>query len=266
MGKISIKKTDESFLLRLLDLPELLSDTGWLDRMVTERSPSEDDHADIALLVAAAQAYRESAVYARRSFFAAAGRGRPRSMHESLVTVDCRLGEEKYRLAVQRVSPKTYRIDVESMVITMTLDPVSEFESRVTIGDQSYHVVSVTQGQDHLIEVDNVIHRVSRGDVGTIRSPFPSLVVAVNVKPGDSVIRGDSLVVLESDKASMEVPAPVSVTRCPATSSGPARYGNVASVFGTSLPAMPSSKSSKLPYEVIKEAEFCIFRYHTDCC
>lgn len=212
MGKVAIKKTDDSFLLRLLNLPELLTDTAWLDRMITERSQSEDDHADIALFVAAAQAYRESALYARRSFFAAAGRGRPQSMHESLVTVDCRLGEEKYRLAVQRVSPKTYRIEVEGKVITMTLDPVSEFESGVTIGDQCYSVVSVTQGQDHLIEVDNIIHRISRGDVGTVRSPFPSLVVAVNVKPGDSVVQGDSLVVLEAMKMETAITAPFSGT------------------------------------------------------
>ena len=88
MDNSPYKQANESFLLRLLNLPELLADTAWLDRMVKERSRSEDDHADIALLVTAAQAYRESAVYARRSFFAAAGRGRPRSMHESLVTVD----------------------------------------------------------------------------------------------------------------------------------------------------------------------------------
>ena len=212
MGKFSSPNPDESFLLRLLNLPELLADTAWLDRMIAERSQTGDDHAGIALLVAAAQAYRAAAVYARSSFFAAAGRGRPRATHESLVTVDCRLGGEKYRLAVQRVSPNTYRLEVEGKLLTMTLEPVSDYESRVTIGGQTHRVVSVTQGQDHLIEVDNVIHRISRGDVGTVRSPSPSLVVAVNVKPGDSVAKGDSLVVLEAMKMETAITAPFAGT------------------------------------------------------
>ena len=212
MGKFSIPNPDESFLLRLLNLPELLADTAWLDRMIAERSQIGDDHAGLALLVAAAQAYRASAVYARSAFFAAAGRGRPRATHESLVTVDCRLGGEKYRLAVQRVSPNTYRLEVEGKLLTMTLEPLSDYESRVTIGGQTHRVVSVTQGQDHLIEVDNVIHRISRGDVGTVRSPSPSLVVAVNVKPGDSVAKGDSLVVLEAMKMETAITAPFAGT------------------------------------------------------
>ncbi len=212
MGNFSFQNPDESFLLRLQNLPELFADTAWLDRMIAERSRSGDDHAGIALLVAAAQAYRAAAVYARTSFFAAAGRGRPRLTHESVVTVDCRLGGEKYRLAVQRVSPNRYRFEVEGKVLNMFLVPISELESRVTIGSQSHRVVSVTQGQDHLIEVDKVIHRVSRGDVGTVRSPSPALVVAVNVKPGDSVTKGESLVVLEAMKMETAITAPFSGT------------------------------------------------------
>lgn len=212
MGKLAAKNTGESFLLRLLNLPELLADTTWLDRLIAERPRSGDEHAGIALLVAAAQGYRESALYARRSFFAAAGRGRPRSTHESVVTVDCRLGGGKYRLAVQRVSPNTYRLEVEGKVLSMSLEPLSDYESRVTVGGQSHRVVSVTQGQDHLIEVDNEIHRIRRGDVGTVRSPSPSLVVAVNVKPGDSVTKGDSLVVLEAMKMETAITAPFSGT------------------------------------------------------
>jgi acetyl-CoA carboxylase carboxyltransferase component/biotin carboxyl carrier protein len=212
MDNSLFKPANESFLLRLLNLPELLADTAWLDRRIAERQRTVDDQADIALLVAGAQAYRESALYARRSFFAAAGRGRPQSTHERLVTVDCRLEGERYRLAIQRVSPKTYRVETDGKVLSMILDPVSEHESRVTIGGQSHRVVSVVQGQDRLIEVDNVIHRVSLGDVGTIRSPSPSLVVAVNVKPGDSVARGDLLVVLEAMKMETTITAPFSGT------------------------------------------------------
>ncbi len=212
MDKLSLQRTDESLLLRLLNLPEVLADHALLDRLAADGSHSGDDHADVALLVAGIEAYLSSALYARTSFFAAAARGRPKSTHESLVTVDCRLRGEKYRLLVQRVCPNRYRLEVEGKVAVMSIDPVDEFESRVTVGDRSHRVVSVTQGKDLLIEVDNVIHRIIRGDVGMIRSPSPSLVVAVNVQPGDTVAKGDSLVVLEAMKMETAITAPFSGT------------------------------------------------------
>ncbi len=202
----------ESFLLRLLNLPELLADNELLERLNEKSSNTAEDYADIALLVAGAEAYLSATLYVRTAFFAAAGRGRPKSNHESVVTVDCRLRGEKYRLAVQRVSPSKYRYEVEGQVLTMEIDSISDVESLVKVGNRSHHVVSLTQGQDHLIEVDNVIHRVSRGDVGTVRAPSPALVVAVNVKPGDSVAKGDSLVVLEAMKMETAIPAPFSGT------------------------------------------------------
>lgn len=55
----------------------------------------------------------------------------------------------------------------------------------------------------------------TQGDVQTI--PVPDLggadsvaVIELCAKPGDTIAEGDSLVVLESDKASMEIPSPVS--------------------------------------------------------
>jgi len=212
VGKLNIKSNDESLLLRLLNLPELLTDPVLMERLTVDHAHLADDHADVALLVAAAEAYLASAVFSRTSFFAAAVRGRPRSTHESMVTVDCRVGSEKYRLTVQRISPNRYRFEVEGKVLSLSITPVNNFVSQVTVGDHSHRVVSVTRGSDHLIEVDNVIHRVSRGDVGTIRSPSPSLVVAVNVKPGDLVAKGDSLVVLEAMKMETAVTAPFAGT------------------------------------------------------
>jgi acetyl-CoA carboxylase carboxyltransferase component/biotin carboxyl carrier protein len=207
MAELAFKRTDESVLLRLLNLPELLADTALLDRLT-----ADDTHADIAVLVAAAQSYLAAAVFSRTSFFAAAGRGRPKSTHESLVTVDCRLRGEKYRLTVQRVSPGRYRFEVEEKVLVMSIDTVSECESWITVGDRSHRVVSVTHGKDQLIEVDNIMHRIGRGDVGMIRSPSPSLVVAVKVKAGDLVAKGETLVVLEAMKMETAITAPFNGT------------------------------------------------------
>ena len=212
MDNLMLKRTDASLLQRLMNLPELLEDAVLLDRLAAPPGQPGQDHADIALLVAAAEAYLSATLFSRRAFFAAAARGRPKSSHESLVTVDCRLRDQKYRLAVQRVSPKKYQFEVEGKALAMTIDTLSENESRVAIGRDSHRVVSMTLGKDHIIEVDNQIFRVSRGDVGTIRSPAPSLVVTVNVKPGDTVAKGDTLAVLEAMKMESSIPAPFSGT------------------------------------------------------
>lgn len=211
MASLPAKQANESFLQRLLNLPELLADRTLLKHL-SAASCAGENHGDIALLVAAAEAYRSSALYSRTAFFAAAARGRPKSSHESTVTVDCRLRGEKYRLVVQRISPNRYRLEVEGKTVVISMAPVNGHESRVSVGNRSHRVVSITQGNDHLIEVDNVIHRISRGDVGMIRSPSPALVVAVAVKPGDKVMKGESLVVLEAMKMETSITAPFSGT------------------------------------------------------
>ncbi len=203
--------TNKSFLLHLLHRPEVVdgtADTAWLDRLTADGSHLVEDHAAVAVLVAGAEAYLEAAVYARTAFFATAARGRPRSTHEPVTTVDCRLRGEQYRLAIQRVSPDVYHFEVDGNLVSMSIDPVNEWESRVRVGGRTHRIMSVTQGGDHLIEVDHITHRVSRDDAGRIRSPSPSLVIAVNVAPGDSVRKGDTLVVLEAMKMETAITAP----------------------------------------------------------
>ncbi|MBW2503946.1 MAG: biotin/lipoyl-binding protein [Deltaproteobacteria bacterium] len=212
MDKFPSIRTNESFLLRLLNVPELLSKADWLNRLTSEYTQALDDRAGVALFIAGVEAYLSSALYARTSFFAAAARGRPQSTHESLVHVDCWLRGEKYRFAVQRISPNRYRHEIDGRVFVTSIDPISEFESRVTLGDRTFRVVSINRGGDHLIEVDNVIHRIRREDAGLVRAPSPSLVVSVNVKEGDFVSKGDMLVVLEAMKMETAITAPVAGT------------------------------------------------------
>ena len=203
--------TNKSFLLHLLGLPTVIdgsAHTSWLDGYTADGLHLVDDHAGVAVLVAGAEAYLQAAVYERREFFAAANRGRPRLTHEPVTTVDATLRGEQYRMAVQRINPTTYRIEVDDTVATLEMHQASEFESRARIGGRTHRILSTTQGGDHLIEVDHVTHRVSRDDAGTVRSPSPSLVIAVNVEPGDTVEKGDVLVILEAMKMETQITAP----------------------------------------------------------
>jgi acetyl/propionyl-CoA carboxylase alpha subunit/acetyl-CoA carboxylase carboxyltransferase component len=200
-----------SFLLDLLQRPEVIdgsADTGWVDRLVVDGRHISDDHADVALLVAAVEAYMAAAVYARSSFFAAAGRGRPQATHEATSVVDCRLRGEQYRLEVGRISPETFRVDVDGQSVTVSVRSIDDIESRVGIDGRTHRVRSFTAGRNHIIEVDGVSHTVSRDDAGTVRSPSPSLVIAVAVQPGQRVAKGDALVVLEAMKMETVVSAP----------------------------------------------------------
>jgi acetyl/propionyl-CoA carboxylase alpha subunit/acetyl-CoA carboxylase carboxyltransferase component len=200
-----------SFLIDLLQRPEFVdgsADTAWVDRLVAADQHLRPDNGDVAILVAAAEAYLSTAVYARTSFFAAAARGRPNATHDPVTTVDCRLRGEQYQLQVRRTKPDTYQFDVDGASITMSIRTVDEIESRVTLGGRSHRVRSFTRGRDHLIEVDNVAHIVSREDAGIVRSPSPSLVISVPVEVGARVSKGDAVAVLEAMKMETVITAP----------------------------------------------------------
>ena len=62
------------------------------------------------------------------------------------------------------------------------------------MGGELHRVVSATHGPVHLIEVDGVMHRVSRDEGGVLRSPAPALVVATPVTVGDEVEAGAPVV------------------------------------------------------------------------
>ena len=50
----------------------------------------------------------------------------------------------------------------------------------------------------HVVEVDGVIHRISRDEGGVLRAPAPALVVATPVTAGTEVSAGSPVLVLES--------------------------------------------------------------------
>ena len=56
------------------------------------------------------------------------------------------------------------------------------------------------------------------GDAGAVRAPMPAIVTAVTVAPGQTVARGDTLVVLEAMKMELPLKAPrdgrVTAVRC----------------------------------------------------
>ncbi|HZI90688.1 MAG TPA: carboxyl transferase domain-containing protein [Thermoleophilaceae bacterium] len=202
--------TTKAFLLDLLDRPEMVAgtaDTGWLDRLVASNGHIPTRHADVALLGAAIDIYDAEQRFERLGFYAAASRGRPQAAHEIGRTVELRHRGQTYRLAVAQAGPRRYRIEAEGVTIEVEVEPLRRFARRLSIGGRAFRIDSVTDGPDHLVEVEGVAHRVSRDEGGVVRAPAPALVVAVNVAPGDEVEAGSPVALLEAMKMEMTMVA-----------------------------------------------------------
>jgi acetyl-CoA carboxylase carboxyltransferase component/biotin carboxyl carrier protein len=202
--------TNKAFLLDLLDRPEMVAgtaDTGWLDRLVASEGHIAARYADVALLGAAIDIYDAEQAIERSGFYAAANRGRPRARHEIGRAVELRHRGQTYRLAVAQAGPRHYRIEAEGETIDVEVEPLRRFARRLSIGDRAFRIDSVTDGPDHLVEVEGVSHRVSRDEGGVVRAPAPALVVSVNVSPGDEVEAGAPVALLEAMKMEMTITA-----------------------------------------------------------
>ncbi|MGD0685229.1 MAG: carboxyl transferase domain-containing protein [Streptosporangiaceae bacterium] len=203
--------TNKAFLLDLLGRPEFVSgevDTTWLDTMMAE-GYSPPGRLDVALIATAVEACDAHARRQQGALFAAAERGRPEVGYQTWHQVDVRAGGGAYRLRVSRSGPAGYRVELDGREVDADVERYGRFDRRLTVGGQSFAVLSVAQGPDYLIEVDGAAHRISGGEAGLVRAPAPAMVVAIGVKAGDTVAAGDVVAVLESMKLETALRAPV---------------------------------------------------------
>ena len=203
--------TNKSFLLDLLDRDEVVSataDTGWLDRTGAGTATGPTPTADIALIAAAVDAYEAEESLERAGFLASARGGRPRATHAIGRTVELNYQGQAYRLTVGQIGPHTYRLGGDSGELIVEVERLGEFESRLTLGDQRFHIVTVAGPTGFLVEVDGISHRISQDEAGLVHAGSPAVVVAMPVAVGDRVEAGATLVVLESMKMETALRAP----------------------------------------------------------
>jgi acetyl/propionyl-CoA carboxylase alpha subunit/acetyl-CoA carboxylase carboxyltransferase component len=203
--------TNKAFLLDLLDRPEFVRgeiDTTWLDAMMAD-GYTPPRRVDVALLATAFEAYEAHAKRQQDHLFASAERGRPEVGHETSLQVDVRAGGEAYRLRVSRSRPDRYQVELDGHSVEVDVERSGRFELRLSVGDESFDVLSVAQGPDYLVEVDGAVHRISGGDAGLVRAPAPAMVVAIPIAAGDEVAEGDVVAIVESMKLETALRAPV---------------------------------------------------------
>ncbi len=210
--------TNKSFILDLLDQPEVTTgtpvwaDTGWIDRVRGEGRLQAARHAGVALVAAAIEAYDEEEGAEIARLLQTAQGGRPQVQHDPSRTIELKLRGATYALTVRQTGPARYQVTVagggEARTITATLDRIDEVHGRLTVDGHRFRLVTSSHGPVHLVEVDDVMHRVSRDEGGMVRSPAPALVVSTPVAVGDEVAAGHPVLVLESMKMETALHAP----------------------------------------------------------
>jgi acetyl/propionyl-CoA carboxylase alpha subunit/acetyl-CoA carboxylase carboxyltransferase component len=210
--------TNKSFILDLLDQPEVTTgrpawaDTGWIDRVRGEGRLQAARHAGVALVAAAIEAYAEAEQAEIARMLQTAQGGRPQIQHDPARTIELKLRGATYALTVRQSGPARYQVTVtagdERRTLIATLDRIDEVHGRLTVDGHRYRLVTSTHGPVHLVEVDDVMHRISRDEGGMLRSPAPALVVSTPLAVGDEVAAGHPVLVLESMKMETALTAP----------------------------------------------------------
>ncbi len=202
--------TNRAFLLGLLDRPEVRSgefDNRWLDRL-TAADGHLPEPSPVALLAAAVEAYNADHAGVQAAFHAAARRGRPEPPTRVGTRVQLRYAGVTYDLEILRTSPGSYRAQWDGGAADVDVDVLNEYERRITCGGARYRVIAVTQGATFRVIVDGGAHLVERDDGGVVRAAWPAFVVSVLVRPGEHVVEGQPIAVLESMKMESTVVAP----------------------------------------------------------
>ncbi|HWJ10922.1 MAG TPA: carboxyl transferase domain-containing protein, partial [Nocardioides sp.] len=210
--------TNKSFILDLLDQPEVTTgaprwaDTGWIDRVRGEGRLQAARHSGVALVAAAIEAYDEEERAEIAHLLQTAQGGRPQVQHDPDRTIELKLRGATYALTVRQTGPARYRVTVaagaEERTVTASLDRLDEVHGRLTVDGHRFRLVTATHGPVQLVEVDDVMHRVSRDEGGMVRSPAPALVVSTPLAVGDEVTAGQAVLVLESMKMETALHAP----------------------------------------------------------
>jgi len=203
--------SNKAFLLDMLGRTEVQRgdvNVGWLDRIAADGDLLSQKYADVALVQAAIDAYDAELAVEQAQFYASAARGRPQVRSEVGRVLTLRYRGRLYSMKTHCFGPQDYRIEIDGVRIASHIDRLDQFECWLTVFGSRFHIVSVSQGVNSRIEVNGVSHQVDRDDGGVVHAPSPSVVVSIAVKPGDTVVVGDRLAVLEAMKMETQVVAP----------------------------------------------------------
>ena len=204
--------SNKGYILEVLDSEDYKAgavDTLWLDRYnAARKGPAE--HAAQALVLAAVISYRAAWQAERRDFFADTSTITPdRVPALGGRELDLEYRGQSYRLRVFSVGSWRYRVHLDGKVVSARFGDVGPNTARVVISAK-YYRASYDITEAHIrVEIEGCVHRFGRRAAGQVRAGAPSMVVSVDVTPGQRVSAGQHLGLLEAMKMEIGFSAPV---------------------------------------------------------
>ncbi|AXQ28693.1 biotin/lipoyl-binding protein [Solimonas sp. K1W22B-7] len=131
-----------------------------------------------------------------------------------------KLGDTEHNVEISR-SADAYRLHLGDQEVAVDLKTGADGRAWLTLGERHVEVVIATRGDDVFVHLDgeayqlryqHPLDRLAAQAGGAaednIRAPMPGSIVAVQVKAGDAVTKGQTLLVMESMKMETTIAAP----------------------------------------------------------
>ena len=204
--------TNKGYLIDLLESPELRAggvDTGWLDRRHAGAGEPRPAYATAALVAAAILAYQRRRRDARVNFFAAADVAAVRAPRSVGQEIELSHGGVTDCLEVFALGSWRYRVRADGRTIHVTLREGDAHVALLGIGAETLRILHDATDSGVRIEIEGRAHRFGWQTAGEVRAATPAMVVVLHVRPGDSVVAGQSLGLLEAMKMEIAFCAPV---------------------------------------------------------
>jgi acetyl/propionyl-CoA carboxylase alpha subunit/acetyl-CoA carboxylase carboxyltransferase component/predicted transcriptional regulator len=204
--------TNKSYLIQLLESAPYRKggvDTRWLDRWNDERD-KQAPHAVEGLVLAAILSYRAQWGAERRNFFADTGSITPDKIPAlNGRELDLEYRGESYRVRVFSVGASRYRVHLDGQTVSARFGDPEAHTARIVIAGRYLRAVHDVTDAYIRVEVEGSTHRFGRQTAGQVRAGAPSMVVSIEVKPGDKVKPGQTLGMVEAMKMEIGFSAPV---------------------------------------------------------
>jgi acetyl/propionyl-CoA carboxylase alpha subunit len=131
-----------------------------------------------------------------------------------------KLGDVEHNVEISR-SADAYRLHLGEQGVVIDLKTGADGRAWLTLGERHVEVVIATRGDDVFVHFEGEAYQLryqhpldrlaaqSGGSAeDSIRAPMPGNIIAVEVKPGDAVTKGQILLVMESMKMETTITAP----------------------------------------------------------
>ncbi|MGH8456267.1 MAG: biotin/lipoyl-containing protein [Stenotrophobium sp.] len=131
-----------------------------------------------------------------------------------------KLGDTEHNLEISR-SADGYRLHIADQIVPFDLKADADGRAWLTLDGVHHEVVIATRGDDVFVHFDgeayqlryeHPLKRLAEAGQGAaednVLAPMPGSIVSVQVKAGDAVVKGQTLLVMESMKMETTIAAP----------------------------------------------------------